>query len=338
MHDARRRSPKLRAQHIALAVTVSFPIIASTAEAQTKSSAGSYPSRPLRVVVPYPPGGGVDLVMRAIQPTLTEKFGQSVVIDNRPGATGAIGTELVKHAAPDGYTVLAHTSAGLAIVPHTLVQMRFDPVKDLVPVTQLTSAPFVLVVNPKVPATSVAQLIALAKAKPGEINYASSGAGSSTHLGGLLLCKLAGVNMVHVPYKGSGPATNDLIAGQVQTRFSSIPPTMSHVKSGRLRALATTGEKRFALLPELPTINETLPGFVIDSWYAVMAPRGVPQPIVQKLNAEISAALRAPDAQSRLRADGVEAAPSTPQQLGELVRTELAKWGPLVKESGARNE
>lgn len=325
-----------RPRHAAAVVSL-LALLCAEASAQAARNPPGYPARPIRVVVPYPPGGGVDLVMRSIQPALNDKLGQPVVIDNRPGATGAIGTELVKNAAPDGYTLLAHTSAGLAIVPHTLAQMRFDPLRDFVPVTQLTSAPFILVVHPKVPATSVAQLVALAKARPGELNYASSGAGSSTHLGGLLLCKLGGVDMVHVPYKGSGPATTDLLAGQVQTRFSSIPPTMPHVKSGRLRALGTTGEKRFALLPDLPAINETLPGFVIDSWYAVMGPKGMPAPMVHKLNAEFAAALNAPEAQAKLRLDGVEAAPSTPMQMGELLRTELAKWGPLVKESGARN-
>jgi tripartite-type tricarboxylate transporter receptor subunit TctC len=298
--------------------------------------AQTYPARPIRVIVPYPAGGGTDIVMRAIQPMLIERLGQPVVIDNRAGATGAIGTELVARASPDGYTLLLHTSAGLTIAPHTQTQARFDPLKDFTPITHATSAPFVLLVHPKVAATSVAQLIALAKARPGELNYASSGGGSSPHLAGLLLCKLAGINMVHIPYKGSGPATTDLLAGQVQTRFSSIPPAMPHVKSGRIRALATTGAKRFALLPELPTMNETLPGFVIDSWYAVLAPAGTPAAVVRKLNAEFVAALHAPDARARLRADGVEPVGSTPQQLGELLKADFERWGPLVKEAGAR--
>lgn len=300
--------------------------------------AQGYPARPIRVIVPYPPGGGVDIVMRAIQPLLTERLGQTVVIDNRPGATGAIGTELTAHATPDGYTLLAHTSAGLTIVPHTLPQARFDVLKDFAPITQMTSAPFIFVVHPKVAATSVAQLIALAKARPGELNYASSGNGSSTHLAGLLLCKVAGVSMVHIPYKGSGPATTDLLAGQVQTRFSSIPPALPHVKSGRLRALATTGAKRFVLLPDLPTISETLPVYSVDSWYAVLAPAGTPSAILKKLNTEFAAALSSPEAKARLRDDGVEAVGSTPQQLAALMKTDLARWGPLVKEAGASSK
>ena len=297
-----------------------------------------YPTRPIRVIVPYPAGGGTDLVMRAIQPLLIERLGQPVVIDNRPGATGAIGAEIVARAVPDGYTLLAHTGGGLAIAPHAMPQARFDPLKDFAPITQATSSPFVLVVHPKIAATSVPQLIAFAKSRPGELNYSSSGAGSSTHLALLLFCKLAGVSMVHIPYKGAGPATAALLAGEVQMRTSSIPPAMPHVKSGRLRALATTGAKRFALLPELPTIGETLPGYFVDAWYTVMAPAGTPAPIVRKLNTELMAVLRAPEVQARLRAEGVEPVGSTPQEMAELLRAEFARWGPLVRESGARAE
>ena len=308
------------------------------AAASGAAAAQAYPTRPIRVVVPYPAGGGTDLVMRAIQPTLTERLGQSIVIDNRPGATGAIGAELAARSAPDGYTLLAHTSGGLTIAPHALPQARFDPLKDFVSITQATSSPFILVVHPKIPATTVAQLIAVAKSRPGELNYSSSGAGSSTHLAVLLLAKLTGVNMVHIPYKGSGPATTALLAGQVQLRFSSIPPSMPHVKSGRLRALATTGAQRFALLPDLPAVAEAVPGYVVDAWYAILAPAGTPAAVVKKLNADITAALHTPEARTRLRAEGVEPVGSTPQQMAELLRAEFARWGPLVKESGARAE
>lgn len=314
-------------------------VFAGLAHAQTTTGAGqTYPARPIRVIVPYPAGGGTDLAMRAIQPALTERLGQSLVIDNRPGATGAIGSEIVARAAPDGYTLLAHTSGGLAIAPHTMTQARFHPLKDFAPITHATSAPFILLVHPKVAATSLPQLIALAKSRPGELNYSSSGTGSSTHLGVLMLCKLAGISMVHIPYKGSGPATADLISGQVQTRISSIPPAMPHVKSGRLRALATTGAARFALLPDLPAIAETLPGYVVDSWYAVLAPAGTSAAIVQKLNAEIVAALKTAEARTRLRVEGIEPVGSTPRELAELLKTELARWAPLVKEAGAKAE
>jgi tripartite-type tricarboxylate transporter receptor subunit TctC len=297
-----------------------------------------YPVKPVRVIVPYPAGGGTDLVLRAIQPVLAERLGQPVVIDNRPGATGAIGSEIVARAAPDGYTLLAHTSGGLAIAPHTIAEVRFDPLKDFAPISQITSAPFILVVHPKIAASSVQELIALAKSKPGALNYSSSGIGSSGHLAILLLCKLSGVTMLHVPYKGSGPATADLVAGHVQLRVSSIPPTMSHVKSGRLRALATTGAKRFSLLPELPAVAETLPGYIVDSWYVMLAPAGTPAPIVRKLNSDVNASLEAADVRARIRADGVEAVGSTPEQAARLMKEELARWGPLVKEAGAKAE
>jgi tripartite-type tricarboxylate transporter receptor subunit TctC len=310
------------------------------AGAQTAAAKGdaAYPVKPVRVVVPYPAGGGTDLVMRALQPVLAERLGQPVVIDNRPGATGAIGSEIVARSTPDGYTLLAHTSGGLAIAPHTISQVRFDPVKDFAAISQITSAPFILLVHPKVPASSVAELIALAKAKPGALNYSSSGIGSSGHLGILLLCNLAGVNMVHVPYKGSGPATADLVAGHVQLRISSIPPAMSHVKAGRLRGLATTGANRFSLLPDLPAVAETLPGYVVDSWYVVLAPAGTPASVVRKLNTETNASLASADVRARIRADGVEAVGSTPEHAARLIKEELARWGPLVKEAGAKAE
>lgn len=221
----------------------------------------------------------------------------------------------------------------MAIAPHTIPNVRFDPVKDFAAITHATSAPFILVVHPKIPVASVLQLVTFAKARPGELNWSSSGNGSSGHLALLLFNKLAGTSIVHIPYKGSGPATADLVAGQVQLRVSSIPPTMPHVKSGRLRALATTGAARFSLMPELPTIAEALPGYAIDSWYAVFASAGTPAAIVAKLNTEIVSALHSPDARVRLRAEGVEAVGSTPQHLAQLLKTELTRWAPLVKEA-----
>ena len=298
--------------------------------------AQAYPVKPIRVVVPYPPGGGTDIVMRAIGPKVSERLGQPVIVDNRGGATGAIGAEMVAHAAPDGYTLLAHTSAGLTIVPNLQKKLAFDPVRDFAPITLATSSPYMLVVNPKLPAASVAELIALAKARPGELNYASSGNGSATHLAGLLFCRMAGVSMVHIPYKGSGPAVADLVAGQVLMRFSSIPPSLPHVRSGRLRALAVTGLKRFSLLPDIPAIAETLPGYDVVSWYAVLAPAGTPAAIVRKLNVEIVAALHASDVKALLETDGSEPVGTTPERLGEVLRADIARWGPIVRETGAR--
>lgn len=298
--------------------------------------AQQYPSKPIRIIVPYPPGGGTDIVVRAIGPRLTERLGQQVVIDNRGGATGIIGTEMVARSAPDGYTLLAHTIAGLAIVPNLNPSLPYDPVRDFAPITHATSSPYMLVVHPKVPANSVAQLISLAKARPGELNFATSGDGSATHLAGLLFNRMAGVNVVHIPYKGAGPAVADVLAGQVQMRFSAIPPVLPHVKTGRLRALAVTGARRFSLLPDIPAVAETLPGFEVDSWYGLLAPARTPAAIIQKLNTEIVAALRTPEVRALLEASGAEAVGSSPERFGELIRAELKRLAPIVKEAGAR--
>jgi tripartite-type tricarboxylate transporter receptor subunit TctC len=300
--------------------------------------AAEYPARPIRVVVPYPPGGGADIVLRAIGPAVSARLGQQVVVDNRGGATGIIGSELVARAAPDGYTLLFHTSAGLAIVPNVNKSLPFDPIRDFAPVMLATSSPYMLVVHPKLPVTSVPQLIALARARPRELNFASSGNGSSTHLAGALLNKMAGVQLVHVPYKGAGPAVADVVAGHIQLRFSSIPPAMPHVKSGRLRALAVTGAQRFSLLPDLPAVAETLPGFQVDSWNGVLAPAGTPAAVIQKLNTEMVAVLRAPEIKALLESSGVEPVGSSPEHLGQVLREELARWAPIVKEAGARAE
>ena len=243
---------------------------------------------------------------------------------------------MVARAAPDGYTLLAHTNAGITILPHLNKSLPYDPLKDFAPVTLATSSPYLLVVHPKVAAKSVAQLIAFAKAHPGELNYASSGGGASTHLAGLLFCRMAGVNMVHIPYKGSAPAVTALLAGQVQTRFSSIPPALPHVRSGRLRALAVTSAKRFSLLPDIPTVAETLPAYEVDAWYGVFAPAGTPMLIIRKLNAEIAAAVRSPEVKALLETDGSEAVGSSPERFATIIRAEFARWEPVVKESGAR--
>lgn len=304
--------------------------------AGSHACAQPYPVKPIRIVIPYPPGGGTDIVIRAVSGRLSERLGQPVVVDNRGGATGTIGSEAVAHAAPDGYTLLAHTNAGITILPHLNKHLPYDPIKDFAPVTLAASSPYLLVVNPKIAATSVKELIALAKAHPGELNYASSGNGASTHLAGLLFCQMAGVKMVHIPYKGSGPATTDLLAGQVQMRFSSIPPVLQHVRSGRLRALAVTSAKRFGLLPDIPTVAETVPGFEVLSWYGVFAPTGTPPAIIKKLNADFAAALNSPDVKTLLATDGSEVVASSPERFSAIIRAEYARWAPVVQESGAK--
>ncbi len=309
----------------ASAVVMSGPIVAQ-----------QYPAKPIRVIVPYPPGGGLDIVVRAMSPKLTERLGQQVVIDNRGGATGLIGTETVMRAGPDGYTILAHTVAGLAIVPNTNPSLPYHPVRDFAPITHATSSAYMLVVHPKVPAGTVKELIAYVKSRPGELNFATSGGGSATHIAGLLFNKMAGVDVVHVPYKGAGPAVADVLAGQIQMRFSAIPPVMPHVKSGRLRALAVTSLKRYSLLPDIPAVAETLPGFEVDSWIGFLAPAKTPAHIIQKLNTEIVAALRAPEVRTLLEASGSEAVGSSPERFGELIRAELKRWAPIVKEAGLK--
>ena len=313
-----------------------FPFLALALIASA-APAAEYPARPIRVVVPYPPGGGLDLVLRAIAPRLGERLGQILVVDNRGGATGVIGAELVARSAPDGYTLLFHSSAGMGIVPNLNKSLPYDPVRDFAPVTLATSSPYMLVVHPKVPATSVPQLIAYAKTRPGELNFASSGNGSSTHLAGELLNRMAGTRLVHVPYKGAGPATADTVAGHIQLRFSAIPPAVPHMKAGRLRALAVTSTQRFYLLPELPAMAETLPGFQVDSWLAVFAPARTPTAVIHKLNAEMVTALRAPEVKALLETTGVEAVGSSPERLGQVLRDELARWAPVVKELGIRD-
>jgi tripartite-type tricarboxylate transporter receptor subunit TctC len=247
-----------------------------------------------------------------------------------------IGSEAVAHAAPDGYTLLAHTNAGITILPHLNKALPYDPIKDFAPVTLAASSPYLFVVHPKIAATSVAQLIALAKARPGELNYASSGNGASSHLAGLMFCQMANVKMVHIPYKGSGPATTELLAGQVQMRFSSIPPALPHVRSGRLSALAVTSAKRFSLVADLPPVADTVPGFEVDSWYGVFAPTGTPAAIIKKLNADFAAALSSPDVKALLATDGSEVVASSPERFGTIIRAEFARWAPVVKESGAK--
>ena len=294
-----------------------------------------YPQKAIRLIVPYPPGGGTDIVVHAFRQRLTDSLSHPVVVDHRGGATGVIGTTLVARAPADGYTLLAHTNAGLVIVPQMLKKSPYDPLKDFAPITLATSSPYIFVVNPKLTVTSVAQLIEFAKARPGAINYASSGNGSSTHLAGLLFNQLAGVLMVHIPYKGSAPAITDLIAGQVQTRFSSIPPALPHVREGRLRALAVTGAKRFFLLPDLPAVSETLPGYMVDAWYGVLAPAGTPQLIINLLNKQIVAALTVDAVRALLATEGAEVVASNPSYFSKTIEREYAQWAPIISRSGA---
>ncbi len=299
--------------------------------------AQAYPTKPIRLVVPFPPGGATDILARNVAQKLTEAWGQQVIVDNRPGAGGNIGSELVAKSAPDGYTLEMGTVGTHAINASLYAKMPYDHVKDFVPVILVAGVPNVLVVNPSVPVNSVAELISYAKANPGKLNFASSGNGTSIHLSGELFKVMAGVQITHIPYKGSAPAMQDLLGGQVQLMFDNLPPSLPQIKAGKLKALAVTSATRAAALPDVPTMAEAgLPGFEASSWFGVLAPAGTPPAIVAKLNAEIGKWLASPEAKEKLLALGANAAGGTPEDFAKHIQAETAKWAKVVKESGAK--
>ena len=300
-------------------------------------SAQGFPTRPIRMIVAYPPGGGADIVARIVAQKISEGFGQQVVVDNRGGAAGIIGTEIVARAAPDGYTVIMGTNATHGIFVSLYRKLPYDPVKDFAPVTGVVNVTNMLVINPSVPAHSVKELIEFARAKPGQLNYGSGGSGSNAHLAVELFKVMARVKMEHLPYKGIAPALTDLLAGQVQVMISNMPPVLPHVQSGKLRALAVTGAKRSAVVPDLPTVNEAgVPGYESDLWWGVLAPAGTPTPVIGKLNAAIVQVLRMPDVKERLSGMGAEPVGNTPEQFAALIKADIVKWAKVVKASGAQ--
>lgn len=302
------------------------------------AQAQGYPGKPIRIVVPFPPGGGTDIVARILTQKLSESFGANFVIDNRAGAGGSIGTEMVAKAPPDGYT-LGIVSGSHAINPGLYSKLPFDAVRDFAPVTMLVSGPGLLVVHPSLPVKTVKELIALAKGKPGQLNYASAGNGTPPHLAGELFKSMAGVDLVHVPYKGNTPAFVDLISGQVSLSFPTIPSALPHVQAGRLRALAVTSRKRSAVMPQLPTIAESgLPGYDTSSWFGMLAPAGTPREIVRKLQQESAKVLQLRDVREKLLSQGLEPVGSTPEEFAATIESEIAKWAKVVKASGARVE
>lgn len=313
-------------------------VIAAPAFAAQRDATQNYPDKPIRLIVPFAPGGGTDITARTIAQKLTERLGQTVVVDNRPGANGTIGVDLAAHATPDGYT-LSMISSSHTVNVSLIKKLPYDLIKDLAPITQATTQPYALVIHPSVPAKSVKELIALAKAKPGTLNYGSSGTGGLSHLSGALFASLAKINIVHIPYKGGSPAMTDVIGGQIQMLFSTILQSHAHLKAGRLRGLAVTTPKRSPAEPNLPTMQEAgVPGYAVAGWYGVLAPAKVPQPILEKLNREIVAILHLPDVGPRLAADGSEPVGSTRAEFGEHIRSEIAKWRKLVLEAGIRKD
>jgi tripartite-type tricarboxylate transporter receptor subunit TctC len=296
----------------------------------------NYPTRPVRLVVPFPAGGTTDIIARATAQKLSEAWGQQVIVDNRPGAAGNIGSELVAKAAPDGYTLLMGTVGTHAINPSLYAKMPYDHVKDFAPVILVAGVPNVLVVNPEVPVKSVPELIAYLKANPGKLNFASSGSGTSIHLSGELFKAMTGVQMTHVPYKGSAPALTDLVGGQVQLMFDNLPSSLAFIKAGKLRALAVTSTTRAPALPDVPTVAESIPGFEASSWFGILAPAGTPPDIIAKINGEVAKWLATPEAKEKLTAQGANVAGSSPQDFAKHIQAETAKWAKVVKDSGAK--
>ena len=295
----------------------------------------SYPTKPVRFIAASSAGGGLDVVARSISPKLSAVFGQQVIVDNRAGAAGSIASEITAHSAPDGYTLMVASLGGLAVNTNLYKGLSYLPLRDFAPVTWATSQSNVLVVNPSVPAKSVQELIALAKAQPGKLSYGSSGAGNAGHLAGELFKSMAKVDMVHVPYKGGAPAMVDLIAGQVQLIFSSAPTAVPQVKAGKIRALAVTTARRSIVLPELPTVGESgLPGYEADNWYGIVTVTGTPRAIIDRLNAEIVRALQSPDVKQVLLNQGLEVKTSTPQEFGAYMKSEYTKWAKVIADAG----
>lgn len=301
------------------------------------AAAQGFPSKPVRMIVAFPAGGGTDIVARIVGQKLTDTWGQQVVVDNRAGAGGIVGAELAARAQPDGYTVFLATTGNLAINPGLYSKLPYDTLKDFAPVTLVVALSFVLVAHPAVPANTLREVMALAKSKPGQLNYASGGSGTASHLGMELFKAMAGVNIVHVPYKGSAPALTDLLSGQVQLALGDGIVTLPHIKSGKLRALAITGARRAVLLPNLPTIAESgVAGYEVMNWYGVVAPAGTRPEIVSLLSVAIAKAVQAPEVKDRLLAQGVEPISNTPAEFGVYLKQEVVKWAKRVADSGAR--
>jgi len=299
------------------------------------AAATAYPERPVRLIVGFPPGGAADILGRVAAQRLTEAFGQQVVVDNRGGAGGLIATETAARANPDGYTLL-FTSIPHVINPHLYSKVTYDAVRDFVPIVQFVAVPLMLASHPALPAKSVKELIAHAKASPGQVNYGSGGSGSSGHLAMELFKSMAGVDFVHIPYKGVGPMITDMLAGQVRLTISSAVPLSPQVKAGKLRGLAVTGPKRSPSFPDLPAIAETVRGYEVVNWFGILAPAATPRPVVSRTNKELNAALASPAFKERLAAQGADAVGGTPEEFGKVIRADFAKWAKVVKASGAR--
>jgi tripartite-type tricarboxylate transporter receptor subunit TctC len=294
-----------------------------------------YPTKPVRIIAPFAPGGGTDFIARLIAQKLTERLGQQVIVENKPGAGGNLGAEFAVKSAPDGYTLLL--VAGSYTVNPSLYKLSFDPVNDITPIVQLSQGPFVVAVHPSVPANSLKELIELARRQPDKLSYASAGSGSITHLASELFLDMARIKIVHIPYKGTGPALNDTIAGSTQLIFGSVSTTLQFIKSGRLRGLAVTTPRRISALPDLPTVAEAgVPGYEVVLWHGLVAPKGVPRPIVDRLNREANEVLKAKDMGDLLATDGVAPAGGTPEQFRAVIKADIERWRGVVKQANIK--
>jgi tripartite-type tricarboxylate transporter receptor subunit TctC len=298
------------------------------------AAAADYPTHPIHLIVPFAPGGGNDTVARLVGQNLGKALGQPVVVDNRPGAGGVVGAEAAARAAPDGYTLFLGGVGSHAINPNLHAHLTYDPIKDFAPISLIAQAPLILVVHPSVPTQSVQALVALARAQPGKLNYASNGNGSSSQLAAVMFESMTGVQMVHVPYKGLSPALQDLLTGQVQLMFSSVVAILPQVQAGKLRALATTGARRMALLPDLPTVAESgVPGYQASSWYGILAPAGTPPDVVAKLNAALVKVVAQPEVRKALAREGAEPVGDSPEAFGAFIREEKQRLGDVIRKA-----
>ena len=317
-------------------VALAGSVAAHTAIAQEKAAADSYPNRPIRYIIPYAVGGGTDILGRIVAQRLSERLGQQVVVDNRPGATAIIGSEILARSAPDGYTMMTANIAHGAN-PFLHKELPYDTIRDFAPVTLMAVLPNLLVVHPSVPAKSVPEFIALAKSKPGQLTYGTAGGGSANHLAMELFKVSTGTNIIHVPYKGGGPAVVDLVGGQINAIFLTVPPALQHVRAGKLRALGISSNQRSAALPDVPTVMEAgVPGFEVYEWQGIVVPAGTPKAIIDRLHRDITHVLELPDVRERISGLGAEVKAGTPAEFAQFIRRELALWAKVVKQAGLR--
>jgi tripartite-type tricarboxylate transporter receptor subunit TctC len=317
-------------------MTRRIAIVCTLALSAGAACAQDYPTKPIRLLVGFAPGGPTDITARLAAQHLSEALGQQVIVDNRPGAGGTVSMTSLTQAAPDGYTLSLCANGEMAISPSLRPNLPYDPLKSVAFISRIGASQLVLVVHPSLPAKSVKDLIALAKARPGAINFASSGVGSTAHLASELFKHMAAIDIVHVPYKGAGPALTDLIGGQVQMLITGFSGAAPHIKAGRLRALGATGAKRMTAVPDLPTIGETVPGYEVTSWYGIVAPVGTPPAVIAKLHAVLAAMVHKPEVSARLVSLGIEPEGSSPQEFAEQTRREIAKWAKVVKVAGVK--